>query len=65
MDNNRKMELENKREKLLTSCIEVLQNPAGNVCESQLACPFSLYVSQNLTCFPKRQRVLAEKRSSI
>eukprot|EP00794_Sanderia_malayensis_P009979 gene9979-11002_t len=52
---------EDKKQELLTSCINILKEPTSKPKEKS-ECHFASYIAQRLELFDKRTRVIAEKR---
>ena len=61
---SKKNELEIKRQELLSTCINVLKEPASSQQTAPIQCPFSLYVAEKLSQFDRVTRMVAEKRIS-
>ena len=59
-----KRSTDGKREELLSTCIQVLKEPRKPPVETQQQCHFSMYVSEKLSTFDRRTRMIAEKRIS-
>ena len=58
----KKVKTEDRREMLLTSCIDALKNPTVSATPSEPACHFSLYIAQKVKSFTRRKRAIAEKK---
>jgi hypothetical protein len=61
---SKKNDLEMKRQELLSTCINVLKEPAPSQQAAPIQCPFSLYVAEKLSQFNQMTRMVAEKRIS-
>ncbi|CAB3993455.1 Hypothetical predicted protein [Paramuricea clavata] len=61
---SKKNDLEMKRQELLSTCINVLKEPAPSQQAAPIQCPFSLYVAEKRSQFDRMTRMVAEKRIS-
>jgi len=55
-----KKSLDTKKEELLTTCIQVIQEPIQPKAETQPQSPFALYIAQKLSGLDTRSRAITE-----